>query len=48
MKSAKTTRNGEFNEIDMIARKAIHLRRIMQRTQASLTAIDKVNKDYIK
>ncbi len=43
-----TIPNGEYNEIGEIARKAIHLRRIMQRTQASLRAIDKVNKDYIK
>jgi len=34
----------ELNEIDDIARKAMHLRRIIQRTQASLRAVDKVNK----
>jgi hypothetical protein len=31
---------GELNEIDDIARKAMHLRRIIQRTQASLRAVD--------
>jgi hypothetical protein len=47
MKYLSTIPNDEFNEIDDIARKAIHLRRIIQRTQASLRAIDKVNKDLI-
>jgi hypothetical protein len=35
----------ELNEIDDIARKAMHLRRIIHRIQACLRAVDKVNKD---
>ena len=34
----------ELGEIDDISRKALHLRRMIQRTQASLRAVDKVTK----
>lgn len=34
----------ELGEIDDISRKALHLRRMIQRTQASLRAVDKVIK----
>jgi hypothetical protein len=44
VKYLSTIPAAELNEIDDIARKAMHLRRIIQRTQASLRAVDKVNK----
>lgn len=37
----------ELGEIDDVARKAMHLRRMIQRTQASLRAVDKCEKPVI-
>ncbi len=43
MKYLSTSVVAELGEIDDIARKALHLRRMIQRTQASLRAVDKVH-----
>ncbi len=42
VKYLSTSAVGELGQIDDIARKALHLRRMIQRTQASLRAVDKV------
>ena len=44
MKYLSTSAVSELGQIDDIARKALHLRRMIQRTQSSLRAVDKVNK----
>jgi hypothetical protein len=47
VKYLSTSAVAELGEIDDIARKALHLRRMIQRTQASLRAVDKVNKIFL-
>ncbi len=42
MKYLSTSALAELGEIEDVARKALHLRRMIQRTQASLRAVDKV------
>ncbi len=43
MKYLSTSAMTELGQIDDVARKALHLRRMIQRTQASLRAVDKVH-----
>ncbi len=43
MKYLSTSAVTELAPIDDISRKALHLRRMIQRTQASLRSVDKVN-----
>lgn len=40
-----STVGAESVEIDDIARKALHVRNMIQRTQESLRAVDRVNKE---
>ncbi len=42
MKYLSNSAVAELGQIDDVARKALYLRRMIQRTQASLRAVDKV------